>query len=188
MASRLLLASLLALALVACEAATDECPIPTVRNPTGAEPGQACAADTDCLYNICWQGVCRATDFVNKNGKPSGAECTADADCGYGWCYKGSSITGGDPNVGFCSRNCSCDYGGTGCSDDGYFLDESDRPTTEPLFYCQRPSTSSGGTDTVKAFCVPRCETVADCAEYSDIYKVCRAPDTGTPKKLCHVE
>jgi len=182
------LAMLLALALVACDKTDQECPIPTPMNPTGGEPGAACQADGDCQFNVCWQNLCRAIDFVNRDGKPLGAECTADADCGYGWCYKGSSITGGDKDLGFCARRCSCDYGGTGCSDDGFFLDESDRPTTEPLFYCQRPSVSGGSTDQEKAFCAPRCETVADCAEYSDIYTVCRAPDTGTPKKLCHVK
>jgi hypothetical protein len=131
------------------------------------------------------EGECTPMDTINADGKPLGADCTKNDECKYNWCYLGSSFTGADASVGFCSRRCSC---GEDCADEGYFLDESGRETTEALFACQRPSTSSGATDVEKAFCVPRCESAADCGDYSDLYTACKAPETGTPKKLCHIE
>lgn len=186
MASRPTLALLLAVSLVACDKAADECQTPTVVNPTGAEPGEACTTAEDCLYDLCYDGLCKPTDYVYPQARPLGADCTADADCTYGWCYKGSSITGGDPQRGFCSRSCArC---GLDCADEGYFLDANDQPTPTALFACQLSSVSSGSTDPVNQYCVRRCTTLAECKTYSDKYTACRNPDTGIPEKLCHMD
>ncbi len=170
MALRLTLAFLMLLAPVACEPTEEVCVPMTATDAVG----RLTPRDED--GNAIW---------LNPEGQRLGSSCTRHDECAYNWCYKGSSITGDDDEKGFCSRRCTC---GEDCADEGYFLDESDRPTTEPLFYCQRPSVSGGSTDTEKAFCVPRCEALGDCADYSADYTVCKAPTTGAPKKLCHFE
>jgi len=170
MAYRLVLALLLTLPLVACDPTDEECvPMTNLDQLGNPKP-----LDDD--GNAIW---------TNPDGLRLGSMCTKNSECAYNWCYIGSSITGGDETTGFCSRRCSC---GEDCADEGYFLDESDRPTTEPLFACQRPSASSGSTDVEKAFCVPRCESLGDCADYSDAYNVCTMPSTGSPKKLCQIQ
>lgn len=170
MALRLILALLLAFPMVACEP-TDETCVPMTATD---QLGNPTPRDED--GNAIW---------LNPEGLRLGSMCTKNSECAYNWCYLGSSFTGDDEAKGFCSRRCSC---GEDCADEGYFLDGTGRPTTEALFACQRPSVSSGSTDVEKAFCVPRCEKLDDCAEYADEYTACKNPETGAPKKLCHIE
>lgn len=122
---------------------------------------------------------CLPMTKVNPEGKAMGASCTKNDECQYGFCYLGSSHTAGDEALGFCSRTCSC---GEDCADEGFLAG------TEPLFTCQRPSSSSGSTDMVKAFCAPQCVFLDDCEAYDPMYTTCRYPDTGAPKKLCFAE
>jgi len=131
------------------------------------------------------EDTCMPMLKVDEQGLPLGASCTANDQCQYNFCYLGSSHTANDETLGFCSRTCSC---GEDCADEGYFLDDQDRPTTEALFLCQRPSASGGSTDTVKAFCAPQCLTLDDCKTYDDMYTTCKMPSTGVPKKLCFAE
>jgi hypothetical protein len=103
MAARLLLASLIALPLMACS--------------EGEELGE-CSPDT--------------AEYVapNPGGKVHGAACTTDAECAYERCYKSPTLTG---DVGICTKDCggcnACTLDGEGYTCVRFSPYDEDLPT-----------------------------------------------------------
>ena len=113
-------------------------------------------------------------DYVQKSGLLHGYACQLNNECKYGTCYDSPNVTAGE--MKFCTKDCTQQQNGTCAADN----------TDTVTFTCIRWGTYHP-EEHLRGFCVPTCQTVADCQAIDSRYNACANPGTGV-YKVCMIK